>query len=400
MSKNSYKLILLNDQLKGLRILKEPYNFSDSSSISFFARGQNNLSMPAKVLVKVNGTDFQSVDLNNTVYQLFTLNYTRPLTSSDSVEVILLSPNEDQSAFISYVRVNNHYCYQGYENNQDNSGLLTHLQTIKASQQSCDSYVSSPLCVAGSLQSPPQSCNLPNNRLGSLTCDQNGLEYECSSSGQCQVGFTEVSGSCVPVICSANTTADCSDSTTNKTQTCNSDGTAYGACTFSSCNTSYTLVSGQCELKTCTPNSSAACSVANGVGSKVCNSDGTLYGSCTLTSCLDQSCSPNSTGSCSITNGSGSRTCDAQGSSYGACGLTSCNSGYHAAAGLCQPNVISCTIANGSGTQIWNSISQTYDSCTVSSCISDAYQSGNSCILYCPNPLLIHTIVLGAHLCL
>lgn len=311
---------------------------------------------------------------------------------------------------------------------------------------SCDSgfYLSGGLCFAQTCSpSTSQSCAIANGT-GTQTCNAQGSDYGLCSLTTCNSGHHQNGNSC-----DANT-IPCSVANGSGTQTWN--GSSYGACVANSCNGGFYLNGGICTAQVCAPSSTQSCSITNGSGSQTCNAQGSSYNSCTLASCnpgfhpngnscdtdtiacsvsngsgtqtwngssygtcnvtscssgfynngsacVAQICTSGNTQSCSITNGVGTQSCNTSGTGYNSCMVSSCNGGFHnSGINSCDANTRTCAIANGSGTQTWNGSS--YGTCTVTSCISDAYQSGNSCVLYCPNPLLVHVILFGAHVCI
>lgn len=396
------KFFFLADGRQGLRILKEniPAPVA-SSTISFYARGMD-YDGEAKVVIKVNGSVFQTVSLAGSSFNLYNIPYTSTLSPTDVVDLVFINDkyqgtyDTDRNAMVAYLKINDNYCYiSGVED----TGLFSNLQTLSASQTSCNTTASIMMCSPGTDKIPAESCTLQDNRIGKMVCDPTGLGYLCEDTGSCQSGYVSIGGSCMPQVCQANTEKqDCSDSVSNRERTCNAQGTGFGSCEYMSCKAGHTEVNSECVPQICSPNSTDSCSSPNGSGQRLCNANGTAYGSCVTTtcnsgyylsngSCVAQLCSPNSSESCVFMNALGTKTCNAQGSAYGLCVTgTTCESGYHYSAGMCVPNtcqpnsISSCAIQNGIGTQTCNAQGSAHNSCQVASCNASHYQSGNSCL--------------------
>jgi hypothetical protein len=400
------KFLFLADGRQGIRILKENTPVPlPTSIISFYARSMDYQGS-ADVNVKVNGVYFTTVSLTGTEFNLYNVTYSRPLNSTDVVEIVFANDqyagtwSTDRNAMIAYLKVNGNYCYiQAPSASSEDTGLFSGNQTLSASQNSCNNPAPSQICISGQDKIPNESCSLSDHRLGKLVCDSTGYSYQCNDTGSCDSGYALNTGVCSAIVCQPGVaTQDCSDSVSNREQTCNSNGTGFGSCTFSSCKAGNILVNGQCVAQVCSPNSTVTCSIVNGSGAKTCNSDGSVYGACTTGSCnsgyylsggtcVAQVCNPNTTQACVFMHATGSKTCDSQGASYGSCNTgTTCESGYHYSLGVCvadtcQPNSISsCSVANGIGSQTCDSQGSAYGSCQVYSCNVGFYQSGNLCV--------------------
>lgn len=399
------KFYFLADGRQGIRILKENTAAPvQSSTISFYARGMD-YDGAAVVKVKVNGEVISTINVSGSQFELYNVQYSRILNDTDVVEVVFTNDKydgtwaTDRNAMIAFLKVNGNYCYiKSNSPGEEDIGLFNQLQTLSATQTSCNTTVSAQVCSPNQDKSPTEACALPNNHSGKLVCDSSGLEYKCQDTGACQAGYTLNNGVCIPQVCSPNSTTDCSDSVSVRHKTCNVDGLGYGSCQLDSCKSGNTLVNGECVPQICSPNSSTTCSINNGSGTKTCNSTGTQYGSCSPTTCnagyflnngvcVAQVCSPNSTQSCTFLNAIGVKTCDLLGSGFGLCVTGStCEAGYHPLAGLCLPNTCSpnsttsCSVNNGTGSKTCDSIGSGYGSCTVAACNSGFYQNGNTCV--------------------
>lgn len=139
-------------------------------------------------------------------------------------------------------------------------------------------------CIPGSTHSCPIS-----NGTGSQICSSNGSGYgSCSPTG-CNNGYYLNGSVCSPQLCTPNSSQSCVDSNhLVGTQYCNSSGSAWGSCNTNvscSCESGYHLENGSCVPNVCTPNSTTSCAIDNGTGIKTCNSSGSAYGSCVLNSC-------------------------------------------------------------------------------------------------------------------
>ena len=403
------KYLFLADGRQGVRILTSNLSCQNTTSptIQFYARSQDYQGS-AQISVRVNNVDYQTVTLNKS-YQLYSVNYSRALNSSDKVELVLLnqvSTGENQrNAFVSYLAVNGFYCYQQVNNNNDDLGLMQPLATIGLTGSTCSTYVSSSAiaCTPGSLQVPTQSCTLANNDVGQMSCDSSGKSYSCKDSGNCIAGYSKVNGTCQAQICNPNSVVNCSIPNGAGNKTCSVDGMSYGSCQASSCQSGYYNKNGSCVAQVCTPNSKQSCSLLNFVGTETCDASGSSYSSCDISSskvctsgyylnlgsCVAQKCTPGSSSTCLAAEGTGIHSCNSTGSDFGTCTLTQCNPGYHLTNNTCVANVCtpgaknSCVVNNLIGTQSCDSIGSSLGSCVTTgstTCSSGYYYSNGSCL--------------------
>ena len=386
---------MIDDKKLGLRIVSEDYKTLEDSQITFLARGDKNQLVPAKVLVSVNGEEKEVVSLNSLNTEEVTVNYSRNLNLTDKVEVTFLNPDVNQSAFVSYLKVNGKFCYQKPVENQDDAGMFVSFQTISSST-SCETSVTTPFCQPGNLKSAPYACTTSDNQAGELTCNETGSHFACVETGECASGFTKVGAVCVPQICSPNTVSSCPVANGTGSKTCSVSGLGFGSCQVSSCNAGSYLSGGACVPQVCSPGSSVPCVSNHFIGTRTCSTEGSGFNLCVASStcesgyynqsgvCLPQVCSPGTQSSCSISNGSGVRTCNTDGSAQNSCSVSSCQSGYHVNGATSEADTISCSVSNGAGTKTWNGSG--YGSCQVASCSSGFTSNGSACMAQSCSP--------------
>lgn len=394
--RSQYKNLFLREKDQ-ISFLSEDFSLVSSNKIRFFARGRSVLGSSAQVMVLVNGEVFDKKDLDNENSSFYELDYSRPLTSADQVEVVFLE-SSNQAAFVSYLNVNGFFCYQTVKPNLGDIGLFNHLQSISIKGTKCNTGHVPRVCSAGSIKSPTAACSLSGGRIGQLTCDSNEMEYTCQDSGTCEVGFARVGSDCIPLVCTPNQIEDCSDSSGVRSRQCNSTGTELGQCVLASCNAGYTQQGENCVPQICSPGSKTACGIPNGMGEKECSYDGLSYGSCELISCdsgyyndggtcQPQVCIPNSIMSCQINNFEGTQTCSSNGDSWSSCESSgNCQNGYNLSGALCLPNVCvplevtSCSENNGVGTKVCSITGAGFDACVVTSCDPGFHMDGGECL--------------------